>query len=85
MISIFNRTQLLVTYDRNRILDVIEILKKNKIEYSIKIETPQLSTRSKKFGLGNLYDSSIKQIIYVKKKDERKANHLCNITIRKDQ
>lgn len=78
MITIFNRAQLLATADHNRFLDVIDNLKKNNIEYSVRIETAQLSVRNKKYGLGNLYDSSRTHIVYVRKKDVQKANYILN-------
>ena len=78
MINVLNRSPLLITNDHNRFLDVIDALKKNNIEYSIKIETPQLSERTKKFGLGNSYSSSGKHIIYVRRKDEEKARYIMN-------
>ncbi len=84
MITIFNRAELVITYDMKQQADVRNILSANNIKYIIRTKSPQTSNwgragmRSKTGTLGINQDCSYEYKIYVKKKDWEMAKHLIN-------
>ncbi len=81
MLTIFNRQELIITFDMNRQAEVREILSKNKIKYTIKTTNLQSPTaigsrrgRTGSFGINQAYSYEYK--IYVHKKDYDKAKWL---------
>lgn len=82
MITIFNRAELVITYDMKRQADVRNILSANNIEYIIRTKSPQTSNfgrtnmRAKTGTLGINQDCSYEYKIYVKKTDFEKSKYL---------
>ncbi len=82
MITIFNRAELIITYDMKRQADVRNILSANNIPYRIKtrnltaagIGRANTRTRAGSFGINT--DSSYEYKIYVRKSDLDKAKYL---------
>ena len=79
MITIFNRKELLITYDMKRQSEVRTILQNHKIQYSVKVMNLQspspmcASTRTCIGTLGMDLTKSYEYKIYVKKVDYEKA------------
>lgn len=79
MITIFNRKELLITYDNKMQYDVRTLLKDHKIEYDVKVKNllspSPLSTSGRTYiGSHGLDQSkSYEYKIYVKKEDYEKA------------
>ena len=82
MITIFNRAELIITYDMKKQADVRNILSANNIPYIIKtrnltstgIGNANTRTRAGSFGVNT--DSSYEYKIYVKKNDLEQAKYL---------
>ena len=81
MITIFNRKELLVTYDMKRQSDVRDVLSANGIDYTVKVTDRQTSdifassrTRVGSFGMNQ--NSAYEYKIYVHKKDYDDAEKL---------
>ena len=69
MLTVFNRKELLITFDMNRQYEVRDILATNNIDYTIKVANPMSSSsfgRRGSFGINQ--DSSYEYKIYVHKK-----------------
>lgn len=85
MITIFNRQELLITYDIKKQSKVRTILQNHKIEYNVKVKnllspTPQSNNgRTHVVGtLGMALNKSYEYKIYVKKSDYESAIALMN-------
>lgn len=82
MITIFNRAELIITYDMKKQADVRNILSANNISYIIRtrnltatgIGNTNTRTRVGSFGVDT--NSSYEYKIYVKKKDFEQARYL---------
>ena len=84
MISIFNRKELLITYDMKKQSEVRTILKNNEIEYKVKVKnilspTPLNSgSRAHMGSVGIDLSKAYEYKIYVKVFDYEKALYLIN-------
>lgn len=82
MVNIFNRSELIITYDMKQQADIRNILSANNIEYIVKTKNIQSSnwgrqsmrTRTGTFGTNP--DFSYEYKIYVKKSDLEQAKYL---------
>lgn len=70
MITVFNRKELLITFNMKRQYEVRDILAANNIDYTIKVENPMsASSFGRRGNFGISQDSSYEYKIYVHKKD----------------
>lgn len=85
MISIFNRKELLITYDMKKQSDVRTVLKNHKIEYKVKSilsPTPLSSgSRAHMATVGIDLSKAYEYKIYVKISDYEKALYLMNTDV----
>ena len=87
MISIFNRKELLITYDMKKQSDVRTVLKNHKIEYKVKVKnilspTPLSSgSRAHMATVGIDLSKAYEYKIYVKTSDYEKALYLMNTDV----
>ena len=85
MISIFNRKELLITYDMKKQSEIRTVLKNNEIEYKVKVKnilspTPLSSGSRAHMGtVGIDLSKAYEYKIYVKASDYEKALYLINI------
>ena len=80
MIHIFNRRELLLSYDLGQIDDLRELLRANRIDYFVKVTGPR-SAASMGAGRNRVYSfghdrSPERYTVYVHKKDWEYALHL---------
>ena len=80
MITVFNRKELLQTYDLHQVNDLRELLRANRIEYSVKAAYPRTSfvtsesrARTASYGPDRRREQ---YIVYVRKADWEYAVHL---------
>ena len=84
MITLFNRKELLITYDMKKQSDVRTILQNHKIEYSVKVKNLLSPTPLSSGSRGHMATPGIdlnkayEYKIYVKKEDYEKAIDLVN-------
>lgn len=84
MISIFNRRELVSTFDLKRKSNVCDSLDSNNIDYYIKVinrNSPSAfsDTRVRMGTLGQNLDLSYEYIIYVKKKEFQRAKQVIGV------
>ena len=80
MIHIFNRKELLMSYDLRQVSDLRELLRANRIDYYVKVSGPR-SVASIGAGRNRMYsfghDSNLERYtVYVHKTDWKYAQHL---------
>ena len=80
MIHIFNRKELLMSYDLRQVSDLRELLRANRIDYYVKVSGPR-SVASIGAGRNRMYsfghDSNLERYtVYVHKTDWEYAQHL---------
>ena len=80
MVTIFNRRELLMTYDLRQMNDLRELLRANRIDHSVKAAYPRTSfvasesrARTASFGPNRRQE---RYIVYVRKADWEYAVHL---------
>ncbi len=82
MITIFNRRELIMTYDLNRQAEVRSILAHNKMDYRVKVtnlRSPSLFSTGHRESFGTFGEILMMEYkIYVKKKDLDEATYLIN-------
>lgn len=84
MITIFNRKELLVTYDMNKQSDIRTILNSHNIEYKVKVfntlgsSLTNSRTRGRRSNTNIDLTKTYEYKIYVKRNDYDKAMHLIN-------
>ena len=80
MITVFNRRELLMTYDLRQVSDLRELLRGNRIDYYVKVSGPRSAAsigagRSRMYSFG--HDSNLERYtVYVRKTDWEYARHL---------
>ena len=80
MIHIFNRRELLMSYDLRQVSDLRELLRANRIDYYVKVSGPRSvasigAGRSRMYSFG--HDRNMERyIVYVHKTDWEYAKHL---------
>ena len=80
MIHIFNRKELLMSYDLRQVSDLRELLLANRIDYYVKVSGPRSAAsigagRSRMYSFG--HDSNLERYtVYVHKTDWEYAQHL---------
>ena len=80
LIHIFNRRELLMTYDLQRVNDLRELLRANRIDYFVKVSGPRSATsigasRTRIYSFGH-NRSPDRYTVYVHKADWEYAMHL---------
>ena len=80
MVTIFNRRELLMSYDLRQVNDLRELLRANRIDHSVKVAYPRTSfvasesrARTASFGPNRGQE---RYIVYVRKADWEYAIHL---------
>lgn len=84
MITIFNRKELLATFNNKKQSDVRNFLAAQGIDYKCKVinrnsPSPVSSERGRTGTFGQDMDLAYEHIIYVKRSDYERAKHLLNI------
>lgn len=80
MIHIFNRKELLMSYDLRQVSDLRELLRANRIDYYVKVSGPRSAAsigagRNRMYSVG--HDSNLERYtVYVHKTDWEYAQHL---------
>ena len=80
MIHIFNRKELLMSYDLRQVSDLRELLRANRIDYYVKVSGPRSAAsigagRNRMYSFG--HDSNLERYtVYVHKTDWEYAQHL---------
>lgn len=82
MITIFNRSEVLITYDMKRQAEVRSILANHKIDYQVKVmnlSSPSPFTADHRASIGTFGEKLMMEYkIYVKKTDLEEAIYLIN-------
>ena len=80
MITVFNRKELLLTYDLRQVSDLRELLRANRIDYYVKVSGPRAAAsigagRSRMYSFG--HDRNLERYtVYVHKTNWEYAKHL---------
>ena len=83
MITIFNRKELRITFSMKEQAEIRNALKAEKIEYVTKVinrnsPSPFSSERGRTGTLGQNIEKAYEYVIYVRKKDYERAEHVIN-------
>lgn len=84
MITVFNRRELVITYDMKRQGEIRDILAQNKIDYKIKVinrKSPSpadAGSRARTGSFGEKTEITYEYIFYVRKEDYERAKGLVN-------